>query len=363
MAMTILNNTAAQMTLGELNKNISRVGKDLKRIARGERLAGAEDGPSDYAISEKMRLRIRALGQNQRNVETGANLLKVAEGAIQNQLEIMRGIKEKVLNAANDSNTDLDRATIQKDIDQGLAEIENITQTTTYNNRRLLVGGEVIGETILAEWDEAGVEQRLLGQRVEWEVLDSTQELEESSLDIIPDTYQTLDGEEGPFAVFTPFQDAKSNIAVSPLGLTSSVYLSNGAAGTPNHVSLDLSSVSDISELDGAMFSLETPYSYYNNPYYNHYYILSTTPSARYNNATNNTVFGINYQSETSLNPNYHMIDISGCSTMADVAQKIKSSSYNYTYLTPTIDSENPANVIFETKSNYLSRDADVFKD
>ena len=140
MAMTVLNNTAAMMTLGELNKNITKVGKDLKKISSGQRLTGAGDGASDYAISEKMRVRIRALGQNERNVQTGANLLRVAEGGVQQQLEILKTIKEKVLDANNDSNTDIDRATIQKEINHGFQQMEQIAQETNYNGKRLLAG-------------------------------------------------------------------------------------------------------------------------------------------------------------------------------------------------------------------------------
>lgn len=40
MAFTILNNTAAQMTLGELNKNISKVGKQLAKLSKGEKISG-----------------------------------------------------------------------------------------------------------------------------------------------------------------------------------------------------------------------------------------------------------------------------------------------------------------------------------
>ena len=35
MAMMIMNNAAAAMTLGELNKNISQIGKQLKKLSSG----------------------------------------------------------------------------------------------------------------------------------------------------------------------------------------------------------------------------------------------------------------------------------------------------------------------------------------
>lgn len=82
MPMTVINNPAAMMTLGELNKNISRAGKDLRKIASGQKINGAGDGVSEYSISEKMRVRLRALGQDSENVQKGASLLHLAEGGI-----------------------------------------------------------------------------------------------------------------------------------------------------------------------------------------------------------------------------------------------------------------------------------------
>ena len=51
--MTVMNNGAAMMSLGELNKNISKAAKDLKKVSSGMRLNSAGDDASGYAISEK----------------------------------------------------------------------------------------------------------------------------------------------------------------------------------------------------------------------------------------------------------------------------------------------------------------------
>lgn len=46
---------------------------------------------------------------------------KYAEGAVSSTVEILRTLKEKTINAANDTNTDVDRASIQKPIDESIA--------------------------------------------------------------------------------------------------------------------------------------------------------------------------------------------------------------------------------------------------
>lgn len=140
MAMVIANNMAAQLTLGELNKNNKTLGKQLKKVSSGMRINGAGDDASGYAVSERMRARIRSLDQDIRNVQTGSSLLKVADGGVSNIIDELRHLKELALNAANDTNTDIDRATIQKEFEQKMANINDIATETNYNGKTLLDG-------------------------------------------------------------------------------------------------------------------------------------------------------------------------------------------------------------------------------
>ncbi len=109
MPMTVLNNSGAALTLGQLNKNIRQVGKQNARLASGQRLNSAADDASGYAISEKMRVQLRSLDQDVQNVQTGTSLLKVASGGIENIVDELRSLKELAINSANDHNSDLDR--------------------------------------------------------------------------------------------------------------------------------------------------------------------------------------------------------------------------------------------------------------
>ena len=145
MAMTIMNNNGAMLTLGQLNKNISKVGKELKKVSSGMKLNSAGDDASGYAISEKMRVQIRGLEQDVQNVQNGKSLLRVAAGGIDNIVDELRNLKELALNAANDHNTDLDRAAIQKEFSQRTANIDDIASTTNYNGRILLNGDYSLG--------------------------------------------------------------------------------------------------------------------------------------------------------------------------------------------------------------------------
>ena len=140
MSMVIKNNTSAQLVLGQLNKNNNKFGKELKKISTGTKITSAEDGASEYAVSERMRVQIRGLDQDVQNTQTGKSMLRVAEGGIQNIIEELRGLKELALNSANDHNSDLDRATLQKEFEQRCADIDDIVSSTNYNGKQLLDG-------------------------------------------------------------------------------------------------------------------------------------------------------------------------------------------------------------------------------
>lgn len=140
MAMVVQHNIAAQMALGELNKNNDKLRKSLEKVSNGQKINSAKDDASGYVISEKMREMVRTLEQDNRNVQNGSALVKTAEGGINNIVDELRNLKELAINSANDTNTYQDRAIIQKEFTQKMANINDIATTTNYNGKRLLDG-------------------------------------------------------------------------------------------------------------------------------------------------------------------------------------------------------------------------------
>ena len=139
--MVVKNNMSALSTLNTLNKNSSALSKSLQKVSSGMKINGAADDASGYAISERMRVQIRGLDQANQNTQNGTSMMKVAEGAVSSTVDILKTLKEKVINAANDSNTDDDRATIQKELDQSIDQI-NDNANVTYNGKYLVDGSK-----------------------------------------------------------------------------------------------------------------------------------------------------------------------------------------------------------------------------
>ncbi|MBO6236101.1 MAG: flagellin, partial [Schwartzia sp.] len=152
MTMTVKNNLSALNTLNQLDRNQSDLTKQLQKLSSGMNLNTAKDSPSAYAISERMRVQIRGLSQDISNAQNARALMNTAEGAVQSTIEILKTFKDKALDAANDTNTDTDRATIQRELDQLIAQIDD-NAYVTYNGKILLDGS--MGGNMPA--DEQGV--------------------------------------------------------------------------------------------------------------------------------------------------------------------------------------------------------------
>ena len=141
MAMVVKNNMSALSTLNTLNRNTKALSKSLQKVSSGMKINSAADDASGYAISERMRVQIRSLDQANSNAQNGGSMMKVAEGAVSSTVDILKTLKEKAVNAANDTNTDADRQTIQKELDQSIDQI-NDNANVTFNGQYLVDGSK-----------------------------------------------------------------------------------------------------------------------------------------------------------------------------------------------------------------------------
>lgn len=141
MSMHIKNNMDSLRIQNILTANTKKTQSQLGKIASGLKITGAADDASGYAISEGMRVQIRALSQAEQNAQNGTSMMKVAEGAVSSTVDIIRTMKEKAINAANDTNTDADRQIIQKEFNQMIDQIDD-NANVTYNGKYLIDGSK-----------------------------------------------------------------------------------------------------------------------------------------------------------------------------------------------------------------------------
>lgn len=144
MAMQIKNNLDSLKVRNTLNKNSKNTQSKLAKLASGMKINSAGDDASGYSISERMRVQINALSQAEQNTQNGTSMMKVAEGAINSTVDILTTMKERAVEAANDTNTDADRKIIQKEFDQYIDQITD-NAYTNYNGINLLDGSHNSG--------------------------------------------------------------------------------------------------------------------------------------------------------------------------------------------------------------------------
>ena len=139
--MRINSNIAALNTYRQLNTAQTNQSKSMEKLSSGLRINKAGDDAAGLAISEKMRGQIRGLEMGSKNAQDGISFIQTAEGALNETQSILQRMRELAVQSSNDTNTDSDRAELQKEVDQLSEEITRISNNTEFNTQTLLNGG------------------------------------------------------------------------------------------------------------------------------------------------------------------------------------------------------------------------------
>ncbi|WP_339234223.1 flagellin [Oceanobacillus sp. FSL W7-1281] len=140
--MIINHNISAINAHRQLGVNQNGVQGSLEKLSSGLQINRAGDDAAGLAISEKMRGQIRGLEQASVNAQDGISLIQTAEGALNETHDILQRVRELAVKSSNDTNTDEDRAEIQKEVTALLDEVDRIAGQTEFNTQNLL-GGEL----------------------------------------------------------------------------------------------------------------------------------------------------------------------------------------------------------------------------
>jgi len=136
----INTNISALNALNALRDVNSKLALHQLRLATGRRINSAGDDPAGMTFAKKLDSRARGLSVARDNIGDVQNLLSVAEGGINNISEILITMKEKVLQAANDTLGTSERTAVESQLDDLAAEIDQIVTSTTWGGVVLLSG-------------------------------------------------------------------------------------------------------------------------------------------------------------------------------------------------------------------------------
>ncbi len=138
--MVVQHNMQAANASRMLNITTSAQQKSTEKLSSGYRINRAADDAAGLSISEKMRKQIRGLDQASTNASDGISSVQTAEGALTEVHSMLQRMNELAVQAANGTNSESDRSSIQDEIEQLTTEIDRVAETTKFNETYLLKG-------------------------------------------------------------------------------------------------------------------------------------------------------------------------------------------------------------------------------
>ena len=135
-----LNAVSFNDALLYLRNSRKALDESLSRMSSGKSITKAADDAAGMTIATSLESQVRGLGQSMRNATDAIAIAQVADGVMQKSAEIIMSIREKALQAANDSQTYQTRQALQTDIDKALSAVSDIAGNASYNGQKLLSG-------------------------------------------------------------------------------------------------------------------------------------------------------------------------------------------------------------------------------
>ena len=141
--MVISNNLLAMNSKRQLGITNRSKAKSTEKLSSGYRINRAADDAAGLAISEKMRRQIRGMSQGVENTQDGISLCQVADGALAEVNEMLNRMTKLSIQAANGTNSESDRAAIQREINELKVEITKIGKTTEFNDKKVFYPNDI----------------------------------------------------------------------------------------------------------------------------------------------------------------------------------------------------------------------------
>jgi flagellin len=141
MSLRINQNIEALTANRYLAQNDAMLSKSIEKLASGQKINSATDGPASLVISENLRSQISSLKEAAQNSEIAASVVQTAEGAMDEVSRLLVNIRQRAVAAANTGvNNELVVAASQSEIQNALSSIDRIAQNTQFGSKPLLNG-------------------------------------------------------------------------------------------------------------------------------------------------------------------------------------------------------------------------------
>ena len=138
MPQTINTNLVSLNAQRNLSTSQSSLATSMQRLSSGLRVNSAKDDAAGLAIAERMHTQVRGMNVAMRNANDGISLAQVAEGALGKVGDIFQRMRELAVQAANGTNSDADRTSLNEEFVQLAQEATRTLGGTQFNAQNIL---------------------------------------------------------------------------------------------------------------------------------------------------------------------------------------------------------------------------------
>ena len=151
MGITVNTNIQSMFAQRALRMNTGDVQKSIERLSTGFRINRAGDDAAGLSISNKMTTLIRGMNQAKRNIGDGIAMISTMDSALSTVQDNLQRVRELTVQALNGTNSEDERAAIQREINERVQAIDDMGSQATFNGVNLLNGTQDITLQIGAE--------------------------------------------------------------------------------------------------------------------------------------------------------------------------------------------------------------------
>lgn len=138
--MKICYNTSAMIANNALTRNDNRLAASLQRLSSGLKVVEAKDNPAGMAMGKRMNSQLVGLSTATQNSSDAISVIETADGALSEVHDMLQRMNELAVKGSTGTMGDVDRATIQDEIEQLKQEIVRVAKDTQFNGETLLDG-------------------------------------------------------------------------------------------------------------------------------------------------------------------------------------------------------------------------------
>jgi flagellin len=138
MAQTLNSNLSALIAQRHIGTSQNMASTAMQRLSSGLRINSAKDDAAGQAIAERMTSQMRGMNQAIRNSNDGISLAQTAESGLGKASDVLQRMRELAIQAANDTNTAADRASLDKEFGQLAAQVQVVLGGTSFNGKKIL---------------------------------------------------------------------------------------------------------------------------------------------------------------------------------------------------------------------------------